>query len=385
MLSSQTAAPETAQDDTLQLISAAGERVPNATLDRWVTDVTPAELRAMHRDMVAVRRIDSEGMALQRQGQLALWAPAQGQEGVQIGTAHAYRPDDFVFPSYREIGVNYVRGAKLVDFISVWRGEEHSSFNPYDINTATPQIIIGAQTLHAVGYAMGIQRDALTAPEGAATDQVAITYFGDGASSQGDVNEAMVFASSFQAPVVFVCTNNQWAISEPVTVQAKFPIAGRAPGFGIPSMRVDGNDALACLAAMREALHRARTGGGPSFIEAVTYRMGPHTTADDPTRYRSKEEVDVWRRRDPITRLETYLRSIGEFSEAHAAEVATFADETGAALRAACLAHPTKSAIEVFDHVFEEPHSGIARERAHFAAYLDGFAGDTAAAPEETR
>lgn len=384
MLSSRTAESETALDDTLQLITPGGRRIPNEALDPWVENVAPAELRALHRDMVAVRRIDSEGMALQRQGQLALWAPALGQEGVQVGTARAFREDDFVFPSYREIGVSYVRGAELVDFISVWRGEEHSSFNPYDINTATPQIIIGAQTLHAVGYAMGIQRDALIAEDPATVDQVAITYFGDGASSQGDVNEAMVFASSFHAPVVFVCTNNQWAISEPVTVQSKFPIAGRAPGFGIPSMRVDGNDALACLAAMRVALHRARTGGGPTFIEAVTYRMGPHTTADDPTRYRSKDELEMWRGRDPIDRVAAHLRSIDEFSDEHAAEVAAFADETGAALRAACLGHATKSAIEVFDHVYEEPHSGLYRERAHFAAYLDGFPDDSAS-DEETR
>ena len=201
--------------------------------------------------MMLVRRIDTEGVALQRQGQLGLWAPCQGQEATQVGTARAFRSDDFVFPSYREIGVNFVRGAVASDFVLAWRGEEHSTYNPYDINTATPQIIIGAQSLHAVGYAMGIQRDG--------TDQVAAAYFGDGATSQGDVNEAMVFASSFRAPVVFVCTNNQWAISEPVTVQAKFPIAGRAPGFGIPSMRVDGNDVLACLAAMRWAVDHART------------------------------------------------------------------------------------------------------------------------------
>src|SRR5690606_35332663 len=199
------------------------------------------------------------------------------------------------------------------DFVLSWRGEEHSTFDPHEINSAVPQIIIGAQTLHAVGYAMGIQRDG--------GDQVAVTYFGDGATSQGDVNEAMVFASSFGAPVVFVCTNNQYAISEPVTVQAKFPIAGRAPGFGIPSVRVDGNDVLACLAAMRWALDHARSGKGPAFIEAVTYRMGPHTTSDDPTRYRDKEEVERWRQRDPIARIESHLRARGEFDDVFAAQV----------------------------------------------------------------
>jgi pyruvate dehydrogenase E1 component alpha subunit len=214
---------------------------------------------------------------------------------------------------------------------------------------------------------MGIQRDG--------TDQVAAAYFGDGATSQGDVNEAMIFASSFRAPVVFVCTNNQWAISEPVAVQGKFPIAGRAPGFGIPSMRVDGNDVLACLAAMRWALDNARQGNGPAFIEAVTYRMGPHTTSDDPTRYRDKDEVEFWRRRDPIARVEALLRAEGAFDDAFAAEVAADADRLGAEVRAATLGAVSREPIGVLDHVYAEPHSGLDEERAWFAAYLDGFSG----------
>ncbi|HEX5859761.1 MAG TPA: pyruvate dehydrogenase (acetyl-transferring) E1 component subunit alpha [Microbacterium sp.] len=361
------AEPSIDVDDVSRVLDQNGERVPNVDLDPWVAEIGTAELQKLYRDMVVVRRIDAEGMALQRQGQLALWAPCQGQEAAQVGTAHAVRKDDFIFPSYREIGVNYVRGAELVDFVRAWRGEEHSSFNPYDINVATPQIIIGAQALHAVGYAMGIQNDE--------TDQVAVTYFGDGATSQGDVNEAMIFASSFRAPVVFVCQNNQWAISEPVTVQAKFPIAGRAPGFGIPSMRVDGNDVLACVAAMRWALEHARKGNGPAFIEAVTYRMGPHTTADDPSRYRDKDEVEMWRRRDPIARLEAYLRGIGGFDEDFAASVVQESDRVGAELRAQTLALTSRAPIGVLDHVYAEPHTGLDRQRAEFAAYLDGFNG----------
>lgn len=358
-------------DDVARLLNPDGERVADPDLDPWVKDISLDTLRGLYRDMVIVRRIDTEGIALQRQGQVGLWAPCQGQEAVQVGTARAFRDDDFVFPSYREIGVNYVRGAKPADFVLAWRGEAHSTYNPYDINTATPQIIIGAQSLHAVGYAMGIQRDG--------TDQVAAAYFGDGASSQGDVNEAMVFASSFQAPVVFVCTNNQWAISEPVTVQAKFPIAGRAPGFGIPSMRVDGNDALACLAAMRWALENARAGGGPAFIEAVTYRMGPHTTSDDPTRYRDRDEVEAWRRRDPIARLEVLLRAEGAFDDEFVAQVAADADAFGAEVRAATLGAKTREPITVLDDVYAEPHSGLDEQRRWFGAYLDGFADEEVA------
>jgi 2-oxoisovalerate dehydrogenase E1 component alpha subunit len=352
--------------DVARLLTPEGERISDPSLDPFVADVTPAELRALLRDMLLVRRVDTEGVALQRQGQLGLWAPCQGQEATQVGTARAMRADDFAFPSYREVGVNYVRGARPEDFVLSWRGEAHSTIDPHAVNTAPPQIIIGAQSLHAVGYAMGIQRDG--------TDQVAVAYFGDGATSQGDVNEAMVFASSFRSPVVFVCTNNQWAISEPVTVQAKFPIAGRAPGFGIPSMRVDGNDVLACLAAMRWALDNARKGNGPAFIEAVTYRMGPHTTSDDPTRYRDREEVERWRERDPIARVEAHLRSIGELDDAFAAQVQTDADELGAAVRAACLGAVTRAPMTVFDNVYADPHTGIDEQRAAFGAYLDGFA-----------
>lgn len=368
-----TAEPATDIDDVARLLTPDGRRIPDADLDPWVADVGTDQLRALYRDMVLVRRIDTEGVALQRQGQLGLWAPCQGQEAAQVGTARAFRSDDFVFPSYREIGVNFVRGAKPEDFVLAWRGEEHSTYNPYDINTATPQIIIGAQALHAVGYAMGIAYDG--------TDEVAAAYFGDGATSQGDVNEAMIFASSFQAPVVFICTNNQWAISEPVTVQAKFPIAGRAPGFGIPSMRVDGNDVLACLAAMRWAVDHARRGQGPAFIEAVTYRMGPHTTSDDPTRYRDPEELERWRRRDPIARVEALLRSQGAMDDEFVASVAADADRLAAEVRSACLTAVSRTPLGVMDHVYEEPHSGLDEERENFRAYLEGF-GDAAADAE---
>ncbi|MFD4960845.1 pyruvate dehydrogenase (acetyl-transferring) E1 component subunit alpha [Microbacterium sp. NPDC058389] len=353
-------------EDVARLLTPDGERIADPELDRWIADVDTAALRSLYRDMVLLRRIDVEGVALQRQGQLGLWPPCQGQEATQIGTARALRADDFAFPSYRETGVVYARGGKPSDFVLAWRGEEHSTYDPYELNTATQQIIIGAQALHAVGYAMGVQRDG--------TDQVSVAYFGDGASSQGDVNEAMVFASSFGAPVVFVCTNNQWAISEPVALQAKAPIAGRAPGFGIPSMRVDGNDVLACFAAMRWALDHARSGKGPAFIEAVTYRMGPHTTSDDPTRYRDKDEVEKWRRRDPIARVEALLRARGEFDDAFVASVEADADTLAASVREAAMTAQTRAPLTVFDNVYAEPHSGIDEQREWFGAYLDGFA-----------
>ena len=365
-----TAEPATDTDDVARLVRADGTRVADAELDRWVEDVDHEMLRGLYRDMALVRRIDAEGVALQRQGQLGLWAPCRGQEATQIGTARALRPEDFVFPSYRELGVGFVRGAQPSDVVLAWRGEVHSTYDHRRMRTAPPQIIIGAQTLHAVGYAMGVQRDG--------ADEIAVTYFGDGATSQGDVNEAMVFASSFGAPVVFVCSNNQWAISEPVTVQSRFPIAGRAPGFGVPSMRVDGNDVLACLGAMRWAADHARSGRGPAFLEAVTYRMGPHTTSDDPTRYRSAEEEERWARRDPLERLEALLRHEHACDEDFASAVAGEADAWAAAVRDATLGAVSREPLTVFDDVYAEPHAGLAAQRDRYAAYLDGFSDEEA-------
>lgn len=362
---------DAAQDLELseRILAPDGTRIANSRLDPYVADIGAEQLRALHRDMFILRRIDAEGVALQRQGQLGLWAPCQGQEATQIGTARALAPQDYVFPSYRETGVLYARGAAPADYVRMWRGEEGAGHDPAALRVAPLQIIIGAQTLHAVGYALGIKHDA--------TDEVAVTYFGDGATSQGDVNEAMIFASSYQAPVVFICQNNHWAISEPVSVQSQFPIAGRAPGFGIPSLRVDGNDVLACVAATRWALQHAREGKGPAFIEAVTYRMGPHTTADDPTRYRDEEELESWRRRDPISRLEAHLRAMGEFSDEHMARTQADADAVAKEMRAQCLAMVTREPLAVFDGVYAEPHTGLDRQRAEYAAYLASFEGAT--------
>lgn len=353
-------------DGVERVLAPDGTRHPHSLLDTYLSDVSTEQLRQFWQDMTIVRRLDSEGVALQRQGQLGLWAPCRGQEAAQLGTARALRADDFVFPSYREHGVLFARGVAPGDYVRVWRGEEGSAFDPLQLHMAPLQIIIGAQALHAMGYAIGIQRDG--------SDQVAVTYFGDGATSQGDVNEAMIFASSYGAPVVFVCQNNHWAISEPVTVQTKHPIAGRAPGFGIPSMRVDGNDVLACFAAMRWALDHARSGKGPVFLELVTYRMGPHTTADDPSRYRDDAELERWARRDPIARLEAHLQASGHLDEQYRTETQQASDTAAAALRAACLGMVTREPLAVFDGVYAEPHSGLRRQRSEYSAYLDAGA-----------
>ncbi|TAM67687.1 MAG: pyruvate dehydrogenase (acetyl-transferring) E1 component subunit alpha [Microbacteriaceae bacterium] len=358
------------KDSLVQLLTPSGVRLSDPDYDPWVADVFGERLASLYEDMVVVRRIDAEATALQRQGQLGLWAPLLGQEAAQVGSAHALRRDDFVFSSYRENGVAYVRGVDLTDLLRVWRGSVFSGWNPYDIGMATPSVIIGTQTLHAVGYALGCQFDGV--------DSAAIAYFGDGATSEGDTNEAMIFAATYEAPVVFFCQNNHWAISEPVGLQAHTPIADRAPGFGIPSMRIDGNDVLAVLAATRLALERARKGDGPTFIEAVTYRMGPHTTSDDPTRYRSKEELADWAEKDPIERVGSLLTSLDMMTDEFRARVTAKADAVAAEMRAGCLALTKPEPLTVFDNVFTQPTSWLARQKSQYAAYLDQFGGEPA-------
>lgn len=355
----------TRPDHFVQLVTPAGERRTDAEFDPWVADVDTAALGRLYRDMAIVRRIDTEATALQRQGELGLWPPLMGQEAAQIGSARGLRDDDFVFSSYREHAVAWCRGVSAADLLRVWRGSAASGWNPYDHNMAVPQIIIGAQALHATGYAMG------AAWEG--TDTATIAYFGDGATSEGDVNEAFIFAASFDAPVVFFCQNNQWAISEPVGLQSKQPLARRADGFGMPGIRVDGNDVLAVLAATRIALDRARRGEGPTLIEAVTYRLGPHTTADDPKRYRTEEELVEWGARDPLARVLTLLASTGFDTETLEREVAEEAGRVAAELRAAITTIPDPEAMTVFDHVYAEPNTHLARQRDHYARYLAMF------------
>jgi 2-oxoisovalerate dehydrogenase E1 component alpha subunit len=355
----------TRPEPMVQLVTPTGERRANAEFDPWIADIDLAAIGRLYRDMTIVRRIDSEATALQRQGELGLWPPLAGQEAAQIGSARALRDDDFAFSSYREHAVAWCRGVQPAEMLSVWRGTAASGWNPYDHGMAVPQIIIGAQALHATGWAMG------AAWEG--SDAASVAYFGDGATSEGDVNEALVFASSFDAPVVFFCQNNQWAISEPVGLQSKQPLARRADGFGMPGVRVDGNDVLAVLAATRIALDRARRGEGPTFIEAVTYRIGPHTTADDPKRYRSDDEIADWRERDPLSRVLALLEASGVDSAGLEREVAADADRAAAELRAAITTLADPEPLTVFDNVYTEPNTHLARQRDHYTRYLAMF------------
>ncbi|HYK27202.1 MAG TPA: thiamine pyrophosphate-dependent enzyme, partial [Streptosporangiaceae bacterium] len=254
-------------------------------------------------------------------------------------------------------------------------GVSHGGWDPAEHNFHLYTIVIGSQTLHATGYAMGIQRDGAV---GGDDGEAVIAYFGDGATSQGDVNEAFIWASVNNAPVVFFCQNNQWAISEPLERQSRTPLYMRANGFGFPGVRVDGNDVLACLAVTRKALQAARDGQGPTLIEAFTYRMGAHTTTDDPTRYRLSAELEAWKLKDPIERVKQYLIRSGQADMQFFDDIEAEATEVGGRVRKACLEMPDPAPTSMFDNVLTTETPQLASERADFAAYLDSFVAEEA-------
>jgi len=357
----------------VQLLTPSGERVHDERYDGLVAHLDADALRAMYRDMVLVRRFDNEATSLQRQGELALFAQSLGQEAAQIGSGYALGPLDHVFPSYREHGVAHVRGLELTDLLRLFRGVDHGGWDPADHGFHLYTLVIGSHTLHATGYAMGVQRDGAVGTGDPTRDAAVVTYFGDGATAQGDVSEALTFAAVNEAPIVFFCQNNQWAISESTTHQARVPIANRAPGVGIPAVRVDGNDVLATYAVTQEALQRARSGGGPSFIEAFTYRMGAHTTSDDPSRYRSAEQEEYWRQRDPIDRLRRYLESVGELPATFLEQLDAEGEALGEHVRTTVRGMGRPSPASMFEHVYATPHSVVESERAWFQTYESSF------------
>lgn len=332
-----------------------------------------AALRGLYRDMVITRRFDDEATSLQRQGELALFAQAKGQEAAQIGSGRALAPHDFVFPSYREHGVALTRGLDLPEILHLFRAQEHGGWDPAAFNFHLYTLVIGSHALHATGYAMGVQRDGLVGTGDPDKDMAVVAYFGDGATSQGDVSEALGFAAVNNAPVVFFCQNNQWAISVPTSTQSRVPIADRGPGFGVPSVRVDGNDVLASYAVTAEALERARSGGGPTLIEAITFRTGAHTTSDDPTRYRTREEEEYWEARDPIARLEALLRADGEWDDDVAADVQAEAEALGVRVRDFVRGLRKPDPLTMFDHVYATEHAINAAEREWFSDYQASF------------
>jgi 2-oxoisovalerate dehydrogenase E1 component alpha subunit len=374
--------PETIGDggaELVQLLTPEGERVDHVghpEYSAYIEDLTDDDLRGFYRDQVLIRRVDAEATSLQRQGELGIWASLLGQEAAQVGSGRALRPQDYAFPTYREHGVAWVRGVDPLNLLGLFRGVNHGGWDPNEKNFHLYTIVIGAQTLHAVGYAMGMQHDHAVGTGDPDRDAAVIAYFGDGATAQGDVNESFVYAASMNAPVVFFCQNNQWAISQPVEKQTRIPLYQRARGFGFPGVRVDGNDVLAVYAVTKAAMDAARSGQGPMLIEAYTYRMGAHTTSDDPTKYRVSAEVEVWKLRDPIARLKAYLTSSGKADNAFFEAVDVEADVLAITVREGCLSMPDPEPMSMFDNVYVDEHPLIEAERAGFAAYAASFEGD---------
>nr|WP_022885365.1 thiamine pyrophosphate-dependent dehydrogenase E1 component subunit alpha [Glaciibacter superstes] len=367
--------------NTVQFLAADGSFAPNdaaAQFAPYLERLGEDDYRRFYRDMVVVRRFDTEAANLQRQGQLALWVPSHGQEAAQVGSAYATRPQDHIFPSYREHVVGMIRGVDMVDILRVLRGVTQGGWTPAEHgNFHLYSFVLASQTLHSTGYAMGMQFDGTTATGNPETDEAVIVYYGDGASSQGDANEALVFAASYQTPQVFFLQNNHWAISVPVSRQSRSPLYLRAGGYGMPGTQIDGNDVLASYAVTAKSMDDARAGRGPSLIEALTYRVGAHTTADDPTKYRDADDLAYWVARDPIVRLRTNLEGRGasqEFFDGIDEEAADFAADVRR--RALDIRSPDRSVI--FDNVYAEPHPLIDEQRAWLDRYEASFEGGEA-------
>ena len=381
-------------DDLVQLLSPEGDFTAHPD---FPIEVSAELLRGLYRDMVLVRRFDREGNALQRQGQLSIWVPLLGQEAAQIGAGRAMRPNDMAFPSYREHGVAWCRGVDPTQLLGIFRGTDHCGWDPKATRFNSYTIVIGNQVLNATGYAMG-QRfdgvigsvaavkegdaavdpavDLLRGTTGEDTNEATIAFFGDGATSQGDVHEGMVFAAAFDAPVVFYCQNNQWAISEPVSRQSRVPLWERSTGYGFPGVRVDGNDVLACLAVTRWALEECRSGNGPVMIEAFTYRMDAHTTSDDPTRYRMAAEEEHWKLLDPIERVRAHLSRQGMADQQFFDGVNAEADALAARFRAHCIGMQKPPPERIFANVYSHPHGQLETQQREYLQYLAGFADD---------
>lgn len=364
--------------ETLQLLDAEGVWVDGPAADQYrshIDALSDDQLKRFHRDMVVTRRFDVEASNLQKQGQMALWVPSVGQEAAQVGSAYAARPQDHLFPAYREHAVGMVRGLDLLKIIELLRGNTHGGWNPEETgNFHLYTLVIGSHTLHATGYAMGISFDGLCATGDADRDEAVMVYFGDGATSQGDVSEALVFAASYQTPQVFFLQNNHWAISVPVSVQSRTPLVHRPAGFGVPGLQIDGNDVLVSYAVTAQALDEARAGQGPRFIEALTYRIGAHTTSDDPTKYREDAELQSWIARDPITRFEAWLRSRGE-GDQFFAELATEAEDFAADIRRRTLELSAPTTDKIFDHVYSDPHPVMQEQKQWLSEFEQSFGG----------
>jgi pyruvate dehydrogenase E1 component alpha subunit len=346
--------------EPLQLIDPSGGHGANpGGLDLPGPDV----LLSLYRRMVLGRRFDTQATALTRQGRLAVYPSSRGQDACQVGAALALRERDWLFPTYRDSVAVLTRGVPADQTLTLLRGDWHCGYDPYAYRVAPQCTPLATNTLHAVGLARAarLRRQ----------DQVALVLLGDGATSEGDTHEALNFAAVWKAPVVFLVQNNGYAISVPLAKQTAAPsLAAKGIGYGIPSVLVDGNDAAAVYATVRDAVRRAAAGQGPTLIEALTYRIEAHTNADDATRYRAGDEVQAWLARDPVTRLEAYLRAVRLLDDASAAALAAEAERLAEEVRRQMNTEVSTDPGELFEHVYARPTASLERQRNALLAEL---------------
>ncbi|MEU4667498.1 pyruvate dehydrogenase (acetyl-transferring) E1 component subunit alpha [Amycolatopsis sp. NPDC023774] len=346
-------------DEPLGLITADGAPVADAALEMPADDV----LLRLHRAMVSGRRFDAQATALTKQGRLAVYPSARGQEAGEIGSILALRPQDWLFPTYRDSMAVVARGVDPVEVLTLLRGDWHCGYDPYRTNVAPQCTPLATNTLHAVGFAHA----AKTKGE----DTVALVLLGDGATSEGDTHEALNFAAVWQSPVVFLVQNNGYAISVPLSKQTAAPsLAHKGVGYGMPSVLVDGNDAAAVHAVVEQAVARAAAGGGPTLIEALTYRVESHTNADDASRYRDRAEVEAWLTRDPIARLERYLTDRGLLDDTAREAIAARAETEAASLRERMNVDTVLDPADLFRHVYAEPTAALRHQAEDLTAEL---------------
>lgn len=332
---------------------------------QWPLEVTPELCRSFYRRMLLARRFDEEALALQRKGELGLWLQSYGQEAAQIGSITALRDTDYVFPSYREHAAALTRGISPAELLVQWRGNQHAGWDAEQYRFHIYTLVLAAQLPHATGYAMGVQRDG--------ADELVVAYFGDGAASEGEANEAFNWAAAAAVPLLFFCQNNQWAISTPLHTQMRAPLHQRAQGFGLEAHAVDGNDVLAVHAVTTAVAKRIRAGGGPALIEAFTYRMGGHSTSDDPRRYRADSELEAWKARDPLSRVEALLDRQGWADRGFKDEVEAECADLAAQTRKVCGELPMPDIETLFDTVLVEGTELLTDERRRYQKLVESY------------
>jgi pyruvate dehydrogenase E1 component alpha subunit len=348
-------------DRGLRRVIGDGETVADGEVDGLTRD----DLLALYRNLVLLRTYDERSVVYHRQGRIGTYAIFWNHEAMQAGAALALEPRDWIFPSYRESAIGLLRGIPVSTVLSWWRGHPAGWWNPVEFGVASICVPIATHVPHAVGFAWGARLKG--------DDRVAIVFFGDGATSEGAFHEGATFAGVMKAPAILFCNNNQWAISTPLSAQTAAPtLADKAIGYGIPGVRVDGGDVLAVFEATREAVGRARAGEGPTFIEAVTYRVAPHATADDPSIYIDQERVAEEMENECVGRYERYLLRNGILSEERAAEIRQEALELMRTGIAEAEAESPPDPGLVFEHAYAEPPPSLADDLAELRRILDG-------------